>query len=197
MTWGDISSLYHFSSLASCIVSCAPWSSGSAGSLGCSRLCSSSTSISPLIHTRNTGNRKKSWVRWQEKAKVIFKCSNFFMAQIYLSTKLSGFPWCEFLTDKMKAWCLRLNRTLNSQLLTHCFFLFSEILCRCFSVRFSISEMWSARLRSRSLSKLLQGETSSVSSLIVNIFGSNLSEWLSKYLAVFSQIFCKIIIQKV
>ena len=119
------------------------------------------------------------------------------MAQIYLSTKLSGFPWCEFLTDKMKAWCLRLNRTLNSQLLTHCFFLFSEILCRCFSVRFSISEMWSARLRSRSLSKLLQGETSSVSSLIVNIFGSNLSEWLSKYLAVFSHIFCKIIIQKV
>ena len=58
IAWGDISSLYHFSLRAFYRLSYVPASSGSAGTLGCSRQCSSSTSISPLIRTRNTENRK-------------------------------------------------------------------------------------------------------------------------------------------
>ena len=46
--------------------------------------------------------------------------------------------------------------TLTAPLLTHCFFLFSEMVCLCFSCMFSISEMWSARALSRSLSRLLR-----------------------------------------
>ena len=63
MSLDPVSSPCRSSSWAACTAACAPSSSGSAGSPGCSRRCSSSTSRWPPTRTRNTEIRKVSIIR--------------------------------------------------------------------------------------------------------------------------------------